>query len=88
MFESFLNCDLALVSDLLYFLKKAPKFVNPRRYGGKRGGGWLPPHSEVLYTFFLDNKTSAPHVFSSCSSIPRPHFETSLVMVSNHGYEI
>ena len=35
--------------------------------------------------FFLDGKTSAPEVFSSCSFIPREHFETSLVMVSYYG---
>ena len=38
--------------------------------------------------FFLDDKTSAPDVFSSCSFIPGGHFETSLVMVSYYGYEI
>ena len=37
---------------------------------------------------FLEDKTSAPDVFSSCSFIPRAHFETSLVMVSCFGYEI
>ena len=52
MFESFLNCDLALVSDLLYFLKKAPKFVNPRRYGGKRGGGGCHPTQRFFILFF------------------------------------
>ena len=41
---------------------------------GGGGGGWV---------FFLqDGKTSGPEVFSSCSFIPREHFETSLVMVS------
>ena len=35
--------------------------------------------------FFLDGKTSAPEVFSSCLFIPREHFETSLVMVSYDG---
>ena len=29
-----------------------------------------------------DDKKSAPEVFSSCSFIPRAHFETSLVMIS------
>ena len=37
---------------------------------------------------FLDDKTSEPDVFSSCSFIPRADFETSLVMVSYYGYEI
>ena len=39
-------------------------------------------------SFFLEDKTSAPDVFSGCSFIPRPDFETSLVMVSCYGYEI
>ena len=43
---------------------------------------------EVFLSFFLDDKTSAPDVFSSCSFISRTHFETSLVMVSDFGYEI
>ena len=38
--------------------------------------------------FFLEDKTSAPDVFSSCSFIPRADFETSLVMVSCDGCEI
>jgi len=36
---------------------------------------------------FLDDKPSAPDVFSSCSFIPRARFETSLVMVIYYGYE-
>ena len=64
--------------------------VNPRTYKMAGGGGWgrLQPASEVFFIFFLDGKTSAPDVFSSCSFIPRAHFETSLVMVSHYGYEI
>ena len=38
--------------------------------------------------FFLEDKTSAPEVFSSYSFIPRANFETSLVMVRCYGYEI
>ena len=55
---------------------------NPRTYkvGGGGGGGWL--------SFFLEDKTSAPDVFSSCSFIPCAHFETSLVIISVYGYEI
>ena len=45
-------------------------------------GGWCHPSLEVLFIFFLDDKTSAPEVFSSCSFIPRARFETSLVMIS------
>ena len=55
--------------------------LNPRTYKG--GGGAV-----VFLTFFLDDKTSAPKDFCSCSFIPRAHFETRLVMVSYYGYEI
>ena len=50
-----------------------------RTRGG--GGGGYPPET------FLDDKTSASDFFTSCSFIPRAHFETSLVMVSYYGYE-
>ena len=61
-------------------------FLNPRTY---RGGGGLDatPH-KVFLSFFLEDKTSAPDVFSSCSFIARADFEMSLVMVSCYGYEI
>ena len=48
-------------------------------WGGGGGGG---------LSFFLEDKTSAPDVFSSCSFIPCAHFETSLVIISFYGYEI
>ena len=51
--------------------------------GRTKGGGGV-----VFITFFLDDKTSAPKVFCSCSFIPRAHFETRLVMVGYYGYEI
>ena len=38
------------------------------------GGGGL--------SFFLEDKTSVPDVFSGCSLIPRAHFETSVVIVA------
>ena len=47
-------------------------YAYPRTYKGRgrgRGKGKL--------SFFLEDKTSAPDVFSSCSFIPRAHFETS-----------
>ena len=64
--------------------------INRRTYkfGGGGREGRLPPASEVFLIFFLDGKTSAPDVFSSCLFIPRAHFETILVMVSHYGYEI
>ena len=42
---------------------------------------------KVFQFFSLDDKTSAPEVFCSCSFILREHFETSLVMVSYYGYD-
>ena len=52
------------------------------------GGGGYYPSLKVFLSFFPEDKTSAPDVFSSCSFIPRADFETSLVMVSCYGYEI
>ena len=43
------------------------------------------PASEVFLSFFLDDKTSAPDIFRSCSFIPHEQFETSLVIVSYYG---
>ena len=48
----------------------------------------MPPPHKVFRSFFLEGKTSASDVFSSCSFIPRADFETSLVMVSRYDYEI
>ena len=44
------------------------------------GGGCHPP--KVFVSFLLEDKTSAPDVFSSCSFIPGAHFESSSVSVS------
>ena len=54
------------------------------------GGGGVASSdpSEVFFSFFRDDKTSAPDVFNSFSFFPRTHFETSLVMVSYYRYEI
>ena len=46
------------------------------------------PPRKVFLSFFVEDKTSALDVFSSCSFIPCAHFETSLVMVSCYGYEV
>ena len=47
-----------------------------------------PPHKIILSLFFLEDKTLAPDVFSSCSFIPRAYFEASLVIVRCYGYKI
>ena len=59
------------------------------RTKGVGGGGrvWMKP-PKVFLSFFLEDKTSAPDVFSSCLFIPCAHFETGLVMVSCYCYEI
>ena len=51
-------------------------------------GGGCPSKAFFFFSFFIEDKTSAPDVFSSCLFIPRAHFETSLVIVSCYGYEI
>ena len=66
---------------------KKPQMSTLGRTRG-REGGCHPPAPIRFSEFFLEDKTSVPDVFSSCSFIPRAHFETSLVMVSCYGYEI
>ena len=57
--------------------------------GRTRGGeSWMQAPLRFFWVFFLENKTSAPDVFSGCSFIPCAHFKTSLVMVSSYGFEI
>ena len=70
---------------IFYFTRKV--FLNPRTYRGGEGGVDATPH-KVFLSFFLEDKTSAPDVFSSCSFIARADFEMSLVIVSSYGYEI
>ena len=43
----------------------------------------MPPLPKVFLSFFPEDKTSAPDVFSSCSFIPRANFETSSVAFSD-----
>ena len=59
-----------------------------RERGGEGGSGLPPPILMFFWVFLLDDKTSAPDVFSSCLFIPHAHYETSLVVVSFYGYEI
>ena len=44
--------------------------------------------SEVFFSFFLDDVTSAPDFFNQFSFFSCTHFEISLVMVSYYRYEI
>ena len=55
--------------------------------GRTSGKGWLPLPSEVVKVCFLDDETSAPDVFVSCSFITRRHFKTILLMASYYGYK-
>ena len=63
--------------------------INPR-LTMEWGGGYGVDVTSLRFSefFSIEDKTSAPEVFSSCSFIPGAHFETSLVMVSCHGCEI
>ena len=45
-------------------------------YKGGGGGVDATHHKIFLSFFFLEDKTSAPDVYSSCSFIPRVDFET------------
>ena len=51
---------------------------------------FLPPPLPLrfFWSFFLNDKTSAADVFSSCLFIHHAHLETSLVMVSYYGYKM
>ena len=59
--------------------------LNPRTYNPLPP---LPPSLTSFFKFLLDDKTLAPDVLSSCSFIPRAHFETSLKMVSYMIYDV
>ena len=53
----------------------------------KKGASTPPPPKGFLLRFFLEDKTSASDIFSSCLFIPRAHFETNLLMVRFRGSE-
>ena len=71
---------------IFYFTSKV--FLNPGTFRRRGGGGLDDTPHKVFLSFFLEDKTSAPDVFSGCSFIARADFEMSLVMVSCYGYEI
>ena len=59
------------------------------RTGGGGGGEKVDATPcKVFLSFFLEDKTSVPDVFSCCLFIPGAHFERGLVMVSCYRYEI
>ena len=62
--------------------------INPPTIKGAIPPPPPPPNTVFLSLFFLEDKTLAPDVFSSCSLIPRAYFETSLVIVRCYGYKI
>ena len=82
-----------LSSQVTYLLNvsRFPKCIlQPRPQGFPlktflRGKPSLPPALWGFLSFFLDDKTSAPDVFSSCSFIPRAHLETSLRVMTSSG---
>ena len=74
----FFQCSIHII----YFVCKLILTLGRTREG--EGGGCPPPP----LSFLLEDKTSAPDVFSHCSFIHRAHFELSSVMVSFYGYEI
>ena len=62
--------------------------VNDIIYSRSEGGGVIDSPLKVFLSFFLEGKTLATYVFSSCSFIPSAHFESGLVMDSFYDYEI
>ena len=71
--QNYLPKEVATLNKML-IQKGLDKFFHPLRF----------------FKFFspIDDKTSAPDVFSSCSFIPIAHSEASVVIVSCYGYEI
>ena len=61
----------------MFFPLASELFLNPRTYKGGGGSVAATPLCGFSEFFFLDDKTFAPVVFSSCSFISRAHFETS-----------
>ena len=71
----------------LFYARDSQVIISPSEVQ-RGGGGDCHPPLRFFLVFFLDYKTSAPDVFSSCSFTPRSHFERSAMMVSFYGYEI
>ena len=77
LLEGFYSIVFFFFPDVFIFILKKVKIILTL----VRTRGWMAPPSEVFLSFFLEAKTSAPGVFSSCSFIPCAHFESSSVMV-------
>ena len=67
-------------------LKRTSQHLTIGRTRRGEGAGCHAP--KVFLRFLLEDKISAPDVFSSCWFIPCVHFEPSLVVVGCYGYEI
>ena len=67
---------------LFIYLFIVDNIINPR----SDGGGVVDSPRKVSLSFFLEGKTLATDVFSSCSFIPSAHVESSLVMDSFYDY--
>ena len=70
----------------VFYIVDYPVQANPQTYKRCWGEGMdatpRPPR-KVFLSFFLEDKTLAPDVFSSCSFIPHANFETSSVAFSD-----
>ena len=87
----FIRSHFTTKESWLPVIKKLTK-VNPRTHKGVGGRGdvmWVDATSlRFIGVFFLEDKTPAPDVFSSCLFILRANFETSSVMVICYRYDI
>ena len=66
--------------------RKASMNVNPRAYNPPHPPP--PPPHKVFLEFFQEEPLPQTAVFSSCTHIPKTHFDTSLVKISYYGYEM
>ena len=77
-------CGCATSKSLFIYLFIVNDIIYPR----SEGGGVIDSFLKVFLSFFLEGKTLATYVFSSCSFIPSAHFESGLVMDSFYDCKI